>query len=672
MLNDKKYRISFTEQAQKLVEQMSLKEKVVLLAGHCKWYQSMGIGSYNSVPYGAGGNERLGISQMLFCDGPRGCVSGKSTCFPVSMARGATFDPELEERVGNAIAKEIRANGGNFYGGVCINVPYNPGGGRSQETYGEDSVHIGKMAAALVKGVQDESVIACIKHFAFNSMENSRFWVNITADKRTEREIYFRHFKECIDAGAGAVMSSYNRYLGHFNGANSYLLRDVLKGEWDFDGFVVSDFFFGLHNTSGGMNAGLDVEMNIRRKYTYGNIKRALKKGRITMEQINEASVRIVRTILAAENAKGNKKYPKELIACKEHIALSKEVAEKSITLIKNKDKLLPLDSKKVKRIALVGNLANEENIGDNGSSQVHPPYIKTVKQALAENYHGIQVDFIPTNAVNSKKSVIEKADAVICVVGMKHSDEGEYIVVIGGDRKQLGLKRKEPEMLRAVGKLNKNTVAVVMGGNMIRMNEWHDSINSILFAYYPGMEGGTAIADIIFGKVNPGGKLPFVIGKKDSDFPQVKWLSLQQEYGYYHGYKKLNKDNKEEDYSYGFGLSYTDFEIGEPELREITDRTAEFTVKVKNIGHREGSETLQLYVGYENSAVDRPERELKDFKRVYLLAGEETEVRLTVNKAALAYYGDKGFAEEDISYIAYIGNSEKAAAAHKLQFRYA
>ncbi len=671
MLNDKNYRLSFTDQAKEAVEKMTLKEKVVLLAGHCKWYQSMGIGSYNSFPYGAGGNERLGISQMLFCDGPRGCVSGKSTCFPVSMARGATFDPKLEERVGTAIAKEIRANGGNFFGGVCINVPYNPGGGRSQETFGEDSVHIGRMASALVKGVQDESVIACIKHFAFNSMENSRFWVNINADKRTEREIYFRHFKECIDGGAAAVMSSYNRYLGHFNGANRYLLRDVLKGEWDFDGFVVSDFFFGLHNTVKGMNAGLDVEMNIRRKYTYSNIKRALKKGKITESQINEASVRIVRTILAAENAKGDKKYPKELIACKEHIALSREVAEKSITLIKNKNELLPLDVKKVKRIAVVGNLATEENIGDNGSSQVHPPYIKTVNQALKENYPQVHIDYIPTRAVNRSKNLIQNADAVICVVGMKHSDEGEYIMVIGGDRKDLGLKRKEPEMLREVGRLNKNTVAVVMGGNMVRMNEWHDSINSILFAYYPGMEGGSAIADIIFGKVNPGGKLPFVIGKKDSDFPQVKWQTFNQDYGYFHGYKKLLHDKKEEDYPYGFGLSYTDFEVSEPVLNEITDKKAEFTVTVKNTGDREGSETMQLYIGFSGSAVTRPERELHDFSRVYLGAGESREIKLTVNKKDLAYYGENGFTEEDIEYIAYIGNSEKDAREHKIPFRF-
>ncbi len=671
MLNDKKYRLSFTEEAQRLVSEMTLKEKVVLLAGHCKWYQSMGIGSYNSFPYGAGGNERLGVSQMLFCDGPRGCVSGNSTCFPVSMARGATFDTELEERVGKAIAKEIRANGGNFYGGVCINVPYNPGGGRSQETFGEDSVHIGKMASALVKGVQSESVIACIKHFAFNSMENSRFWVNIDADKRTEREIYFRHFKECIDNGAAAVMSSYNRYLGHFNGANNYLLRDVLKGEWDFDGFVVSDFFFGLHNTSGGMNAGLDVEMNIRRKYTYGNIKRALKKGKITEKQIDEASVRIVRTILAAENAKGDRKYPKELIACDEHIALSREVAEKSITLIKNENGLLPLDVNKVRSIALVGDLADEENIGDYGSSQVHPPYVVTLRQAIEQNYPEAHMTYIPTKEVSDRCYIIEHADAVITVCGMRHSDEGEYIFVIGGDRKELGLRSSEVKMIKEVASLNKNSIVVLIGGNMIRMNEWHEDVNSVLMAYYPGMEGGNALADIIFGKVNPGGKLPFVIGRSDSDFPEVKWLALRQDYGYYHGYKKLLKDKKEEDYSYGFGLSYTDFEISEPESVSADEDTAEFAVRVKNTGKADGSETMQLYIGYENSAVERPERELKDFSRIYLKTGEEAEVRLKVNKKDLAYYGDNGFVTENINYIAYIGNSEKAAREHKLVFRF-
>ena len=167
MTSDKEYRLSFDERARELVSEMSFKEKVKLIAGNCKIYESMGIGSYNSKPYGAGGCKRLEVPEMEFCDGPRGCVCGNSTCFPVTMARGATFDPELEERVGRAIGEEIRAHGGNFYGGVCINMPYNPGGGRSQETYGEDSVHIGKMGEALVKGVQNENVIACIEAMGF-------------------------------------------------------------------------------------------------------------------------------------------------------------------------------------------------------------------------------------------------------------------------------------------------------------------------------------------------------------------------------------------------------------------------------------------------------------------------------------------------------------------------
>ncbi len=671
MICDKQYRLSYTQKAKELVEKMTLKEKVKLLAGNCKVWDSMGIGSYNSFPYGAGGCERLGVPEMLFCDGPRGCVSGNSTCFPVSMARGATFDPELEERVGQAIAKEIRANGGNYYGGVCINIPYNPGGGRSQETYGEDSVHIGRMGTALVRGVQSQNVMACIKHFAFNSMENSRFWVNVTADKRTEREVYLRHFKECIDAGAASVMSSYNRYNGKFNGANRYLLTDVLKGEWDFDGFVVSDFFFGLHNTTGGLNAGLDVEMNIRRYYNYWFIKKALHDGRATIEQVNEAAVRIVRTILAFTQAQDPQEYPKELIACEEHTKLAREVAEKSITLIKNKNNLLPLDRKKVKNIAVVGDLADEENIGDNGSSQVHPPYIKTFRQALKEEYKDIYVEYIPTAQVSAKIGLIAQADAVVAVCGMRHSDEGEYIVVIGGDRKDLGLKPKDVEMLKKVGEANRNTVAVLMGGNMLRVNEWHDSIGSILMAYYPGMEGGGAIADIIFGKVNPGGKLPFVIGKSDDDFPQVNWLSLEQHYDYYHGYKKLDKENKDVDYPYGFGLSYTDFKLSEPKLISVDSENASFEIEVENIGDREGSQTVQLYIAWNGSAVDRPCRELHDFKRVYLEKGEKATAVLSVKKADLAYYGENGWVEEDISYTAYIGTDEKDALNCAITFKY-
>ena len=672
MTSDKNYRLGFTEKAKELISQMTFDEKVQLLAGNCGYLESMGIGNYNSHPYGAGGCKRLDFTELLFCDGPRGCVCGKSTCFPVTMGRGATFDPDLEKRVGTAIGEEIRAHGGNFYGGVCINVPYNPGGGRSQETYGEDTVHIAKMACSLVEGIQNENVIACIKHYAFNSMENSRFWVNVTADKRTEREVYLPHFQKCIEAGAGAVMSSYNRYNGKFNGANPYLLRKVLKGEWAFDGLVMSDFFFGLHSTSGGLNGGLDVEMNIRRKYTKFLISTAIKNKKATMEQVDEACLRVVRTLMAFTQTEDKKNYDKSLIASKEHIALAREVAEKSLTLIKNDNNLLPLDKKKIRKIAIVGNLAKIGNIGDYGSSQVHPPYISTFMDAMKKNYSDVNYTFIPTSAVTKRADDIKNADAVLIFCGMRHSDEGEYIFIIGGDRKKLTLRACEEKMINSVASLNKNTCAVVMGGNAIIMNSWKDKINSIIMAYYPGMEGGNAIADVVFGKVNPSGKLPFAIAKKESDYPTVKWIALNQHYDYYNGYKKLDKDNKTPDFPFGFGLSYTSFEIGKASFIKHQDDKAYFEVSVKNIGERAGAEVVQLYVGTDFSGVDRPKRKLADFVKIQLEPGEEKTVTLVADSRDFAYYDEKcGFIKEDIEFTAYIGNDEQSCVDNKVIFEF-
>ena len=672
MKNSKEYRLSFTQKAREIVSQMTLKEKIGLMAGDETVLSSMGGGQYNVRPYTAGGCARLGVPQMKFCDGPRGCVSGRSTCFPVSMARGATFDPALEKRVGEAIGKEIRANGGNFYGGVCLNVPYNPGAGRSQEVYGEDARHIAKMGAALIEGVQKHNVIACIKHFAFNSMENARFYVNVTADKRTEREIYLYQFKKCIEAGAGAVMSAYNRYSGDFCGSNRYLLRDVLKGEWDFDGFVISDFFFGTHSTAKCIDAGLDIEMHFRRYYQYAFIKAALKQRKITEAQIDEAALRIVRTLLAFTNAEEECRYTPDLIACKEHIALAREVAEKSITLIKNEG-LLPLNTDVHKRIALVGDLCNTENIGDHGSSMVRPPYIVTLKQAIEKNYPDVKFDYIPTKQAASFSSVIRNADAVIVMCGCDHGDEGEFIFTIGGDRDDLGLHRDELEMVRLAGSLNPNTAAVVTGGNMIRVHEWKNSVKAILMAYYPGMEGGSAIADILFGKVNPGGKLPFVIGQRDEDFPQLNWRAANAYYGYYHGYQKLDKDNVRCDYPFGFGLSYTETALSDIRLQSVSAAEATFSVTVENTGDRDGSEVPQLYIGFFNSAVDRPVRMLVDFSKVYLKAGESETVTLRVTKSELAYYNKEAaaFTEEDIEYIAYIGADEQSAARNAIPFRF-
>lgn len=674
MICNKEYRLSFTEKAQEIVSQMTLEEKIKLMAGNCNIFDSFGMGTkYNIVPYSAGGCARLGVPEMLFCDGPRGVVSGSSTCFPVTMARGATFDTQLEERVGEVIGKEIRANGGNYFGGVCINIPYNPGNGRSQEVYGEDTIHMGKMAEAVIKGVQGENVIACIKHYAFNSMENSRFKVNVTANKRTEREIYLRQFKYCIDAGAASVMSAYNKYQGEHCGHNAYLLKDVLKTEWDFDGFVISDFFFGLRNTVGGLNGGLDVEMNIRRLYSKGKIKKALKSGKVKPEVIDEAALRIVRTLIAFDKANAGKNYDKSLIACKEHISLAREVAEKSITLMKNDNNILPLNKVSIKKLAVIGDLANIENIGDHGSSKVRPPYVKTLLQGLDDNYKNVQYKYIPTKAIRKESDYVKSADAIIIVAGYIHSDEGEFVFIKGGDRKNLGLKPRDIDMINYVSELNNKTIVALMGGNMIRLNEWKERVSAIIMAYYPGMEGGRALADIIFGEVNPSGKLPFVVAKSDKDLPEVDWDTKAIKYDYYHGYQKLDKEDKEIDYPYGYGLSYTTFELSQAKLIETDKERASFEITIKNSGQRKGAEVIQLYIGWGKSAVDRPIRALMDFKRIELKNGESKKINLSVLKSDLAYYNEKtnDWITEDIDYIAYIGNNERQCVENAIKFKF-
>jgi beta-glucosidase len=686
MICTKKFRLSFTEKAAELVKQMSLEEKIYLMSGRTDLASSIAVFEhpdadvhYNSYPYPACGNKRLQVPDMYFCDGPRGVVCEKSTCFPVTMGRGATFDVELEEKVGEAVAKEIRAYGGNFYGGVCINLPYNPGWGRSQETYGEDNFHIGAMGSALVKGVQSQNVMACIKHFAFNSMENGRFDVSVDSDIRTEREVYLDHFKTCIDAGAACVMSSYNKYKGTYCGQQKYLLSDVLKKEWDFDGFVVSDFVWGTRDTVNAANAGLDVEMCDTHYYGQ-NLVKAVKDGKVSESKIDEAAVRIVRTLLAFSAAKDPQEYPRNLIACVDHIDLAKKVAEESITLVQNKEHVLPFSKAASRKIAVIGKLGNNENIGDHGSSRVYPPYVVTPLAGISKLMNTSEVVYYAGGDHEQAAQIAAKSDAVIVVAGYEHSDEGEYIAPSdgvegftkpqGGDRKNgLGLHADDVRLIKAVGAANKNTAVVLIGGNMITIDEWKDSVSSILMAYYPGMEGGTAVAEILFGDVNPSGKLPFVIVKDEKDLPQVDWLAHEITYDYFHGYTKLDKEHIEPSVPYGFGMSYTTFKI---KAQGIMLKKNEIiaSCKVANTGTADGDEVVQFYIGTENSRVARPVKKLLGFRRVSVKAGGEVEVEISCPVEKLGYYSESGWkVEKDIDYIGYIGNSSSNRDLTALKF---
>jgi beta-glucosidase len=345
------------EKAQALLEQMTLKEKVWMLngnwdpIGNFEKYQNM----YNPVPIETNGCPRLGVSPIRFTDGPRGVVMGHSTCFPVSMARGASFDPDLEKRVGDVIGKEARAQGANYFGGVCINLLRHPSWGRSQETYSEDPFHLGEMGRALTEGVQEHNVIACAKHYAVNNIENSRFWVNVKADERTMREVYLPHFKKCIGAGAASVMGAYNLFNGNHCCESRTLLRDILRDDWGFEGFTISDFVAGVRDTKKAIEAGLDIEMPMPIHYQR-NLLKAVEEGRVSEETIDTAVLRILRTLLVFENTPEKMAYSMDLVASKEHTELAREVAEKSMVLIKNVKGVLPFQ-KPVKRILVAGEL---------------------------------------------------------------------------------------------------------------------------------------------------------------------------------------------------------------------------------------------------------------------------------------------------------------------------
>ena len=673
MKNKRSYRLSLTNRVKSMLTELTLEEKVSLMSGIGYYFggnfdvsESMNK-HYNYRPFYCGGLEDKQIPRMLFTDGSRGVVIGnnKNTCFPVTMLRGATFDTELEEKIGHAIGREVKARECNLFAGVCINLPYHPGWGRSQETYGEDSFHIGQMGAALVRGVQAENVIACIKHFAFNSMELSRYMVNITCSKRAEREVFLPHFKECIDNGAAAVMSAYNSYQGSCCGENSYLLKQVLKEEWGFDGFVMSDFNDGIKDTETAANSGQDMEMcNIR--FFGDKLVEAVREGKVPEDNIDEAVLRIVRTLLSF--TEGDKKqYDRSVLGCTEHVRLSLEAARKGITLIQNHNQVLPFKRKKA-RVVIFGKLADMENTGDHGSSRVFPSYVVTPLQGIAKLLKNAEIIYYPDCDAEHGRRLATGADYVIFIAGYHYDDEGEhvdgedarYYDYVGGDRiHSLGLHEEEKEFIRAVGPVNQNSCVVLIGGNMILLEDWKDTVSAILMAYYPGMEGGTAIAEILFGKVNPSGKLPFVIAKREEDLPGINWITENQYYDYYHGYRKLQKEGIEPSVPFGFGLSYTTFTVDEAEF-EVRDGVIRASCTVTNTGQIKGEEVIQFYVGYSNSSIDRPVKELKGFRRIALRPGESKRAEIRISTDRLCWYNETtGCPElEHMEYEMYIGTS--------------
>ncbi|MFX1490052.1 MAG: beta-glucosidase, partial [Promethearchaeota archaeon] len=647
---------------EEVLNAMTLDEKIYLMSGH-HFYKNMitDIG-FGKRPYSGGGVERLKIPPFLFTDGPRGVIITGSTCFPVSMARGASWDLSLEEEVGDIIGKEVRAHNGNLFGGVCVNLLRHPAWGRAQETYGEDPFHVGSFGSALVRGVQKHNVMATVKHFIANSIECSRFKVDVRMDERTLREVYLPQFKMCIKEGCATVMSAYNKLRGEYCSHNEYLLREILKKDWRFEGFVHSDWMYGIHNTKKGIRGGLDVEMP-RAKYYGKRLKKKVRKGQIAEDLIDDSVRRIIRTVLNFTTREDPQQYNHELVACDEHVKIARKVADKSMVLLKNKKDLLPLKLKEINSLGIIGSLANLKNTGDRGSSRVHQDIIITPLQGF-KNFVKDKIKLLYDDGTKLKRAqdLAHSVDALIIVVGYTYKDEGEYIpqkIKSAGDRSSIRLRESDRELIKMVSKANDKSIVVLIGGSAIVMEEWKDNVSSILMAWYSGMEGGNSLADIIFGKVNPSGKLPFSIPKDPADLPFFDIKADSVEYGYYHGYSLFNKQNIEPAFPFGFGLSYTRYKYDNLTV-DVLDESIVAKVDVTNIGDMKGEEIVQLYVGYENSKIDRPKKLLKGFEKVEILPKETETVIIKVKKDQLAFYNvdSKGWEIENIEYTIMVGPS--------------
>ena len=527
-----------------------------------------------------------------------------------------------------------------------------------------------------MKGVQKHNVMACIKHYAVNNQENTRFEINVEADERVLREVYLAHFKECIDNGAASVMGSYNKFRGDYVCESEYLMTKILRNDWGFKGFSISDFIFAVHDTEKAAKAGLDIEMPATRFYGKKLIS-AVKNGIVPLDVIDESAFRVARTVLKFETAPDPlSDYPPSLIASKDHISLALEAAEKSIVLMQNSGPVLPFDKTKIKTVVVAGKLGDNENIGDHGSSRVYPAYVVTPLEGL-KNEYGAFVNFIYENGddMEALKESVRKADAVIFVVGYDHDDEGEYVmqskIEVGGDRKSLRLLENESRMLQEVGPLNPNSVAVLIGGSAIIVEEWKDKINGIIHAFYPGMEGGTAIARILFGDVNPGGKLPFTVAKEESDYPYFDRLATEVVYDRYHGYIRMDHNGKEAAFPFGFGLSYTQFTHDSIDVVTEGDNIIA-SVNVKNSGSRQGEQVIQLYIGFDNSAVEREHKLLKGFERVSLEPGESRRIAITCPYNKIRYYDTETgtWQLEKMEYQVYMGSSSDERDLIKSSFQ--
>lgn len=694
-----KEKVQMEKRIEKLIKKMTLEEKVGLLHGNSKFYVA--------------GVERLGIPEWSLSDGPHGVraeinrhdwayagwTNDSASYFPTGTAFAATWNPELAYRRGEVLGEEARWRKKDVLLGPGVNIIRSPLCGRNFEYMSEDPYMNSVLAVAYIKGLQSRDVACSVKHFAVNNQETNRTTVDVECSERALREIYLPAFKAAVqEGGALTVMAAYNKFRGEFCAENNYLVRKILRSEWGFDGVYVTDWG-AAHSTVPSMEAGLDLEMGtLIDKYEdwyYANpLIEAVKSGKIPMSLVDEKVGDVLRVMIKTNVLDPKKRFGPGSMNTKEHQQATYDAAAEAIVLLKNQNNLLPLDFSSIKSLAVIGDNATRKHSNGGLSSEIKAVYEVTPLEALrakwgdkvdirfAQGYEKLSTFVEGSNNGQSSgtfssktqesdallKEAVEVArtsDVALLVCGLNHDYDTESF-----DRLNMDIPYGQVELIQEVVKANPRTIVVMIAGSPLNMAAVDICSPAIVWAWFNGMEGGNALVDVLSGKVNPSGKMPFTTPVSLDQSPAHalgnfpgRDLKVNYEEDILVGYRWFDTKGLPVVYPFGYGLSYTTFNYSNLNTDKKTyDQadTIQATFTLTNTGDREGAEVAQLYVSDPVCSVMRPVKELKGFKKVFLKPGESRRITLDIPVSSLAFYSEaqSQFVVEPGEFILQLGAS--------------
>jgi len=629
--------LELEERIDDLLGRLTLEEKFKLCSGRRMWYTR---------PI-----KRLGIRSFVMYDGPHGVRPDygetKCTYFPSAICRAATWNTQLSEKFGVAIAQEVRDAGGHMLLAPGINIHRTPMCGRTFEYQTEDPYLNAQLAVAVVNGIQSQKIAACVKHYICNNQETSRFTVSSEVSERALQEIYYPAFKATVQkADAWSFMSCYNKVNGIYGSEHTHLIRKKLMDEWGFRGFVVSDWGAATRTTSteSCVNAGLTLEMPTAETYKKKKLMEAFNRGKFSEEILNENIRRLLRVMFLVGLFDNKTTIPPGIRNSPEHQAVARKIAEEGIVLLKNENALLPININKLNKIAVIGPNADMKTVrgemaSGGGSSLNFPPYEITPLEGLRQK-------------CKDKVEIIEdpsKAEITIIFAGLNHERGGDSE---GEDKNSFELPLDQINLINNTIKVNPNSIVVLISGSPVSMTNWILNVPAVIQAWYGGMEAGLAIADIILGNVNPSGKLPITFPKYLSDSPAHKSEKtypgddkVYYDEGIFVGYRHFDTKNIEPLFPFGYGLSYTTFTYKNVKIsKEKVNETGIFTIsfEISNSGDRFGKEIIQVYIQDVESSIERPIKELKKFCKVELEPSETKSLDFSLKIEDLSYFDEE------------------------------